>query len=967
MDKLLRALRAEVARDPFAERILVLPGLTAGHQLRRRLALGGTPWLNLRCATPGSLAEEAARAELDRRGLVAADPTMTLLLAAELLHRVPEAAAYFAGVADSPGTLRAIERSLADLRLYAIRPADLAPVIRDPAKAGALAGLLSAYEAELERRGWADPAEVFRIATAVVRHGAGPTYLLPSGLLAHGLEKTFLAAIPEARTVVLEQDQPDGPLVGTETKVHLFAAVAPAAEVREVLRRLLRAAARLQDAELLLAREEPYLQAAHDLAAQWGVPVTYAAGIPAAWTAPGRAAACLAGWLAEDFAARRLADGLGAGDLTPGREDTVSPQQIGRLLRRAAIGWGKERYEPGLRALLPSPTEDEPEEQARAEDRRTRVEAALSFVTGLLAAAPEADADGCISLAATSAWLARMVGDHAAVTGPADAAAREALVQRMELAARWATGAFPPRAAADRVLALTGDLRVGASGPRPGHLHVAAAAGGPASGRARTFVLGLDEGGFGGVGVSDPLLLDEERAALPAPLPTSVDLAGERLYRLGLNLTGLRGEVTFSYSTRDPVADRGQFPSPLLLQAHRLATGRPEATYGDLARSLGDPAGYTPRGESPPVDSDEAWLARLAAGPVLAAARAAVLAAFPALARGQRLLAARSAVALTPYDGQIAPDPDRLDPRRNPDLVLSASRLELLAQCPLAYFFRHVLGVAPTEEIARDPGRWLDPAQRGSLLHQVYRDFYDRLGGRPSGDPREEALVDQVCEEAIARMQAEVPPPGEAVLQRERAEILAAGRTFLACERADPDPGRPALFEVSFASVPIPLLAGGSLALHGRIDRIDRVGEHCYRVWDYKTGRAYDPGGTILGGSRLQPALYALAAEALLRQDGFDPAAEVAAAGYRFPTERGLGQTWVPEGDPVGATQAALADLLDLLRAGTLVAAGDERACRYCDFRDACDARAAVAMTAAVAEAGTEPRLDALTRLRSRG
>ena len=56
---------------------------------------------------------------------------------------------------------------------------------------------------------------------------------------------------------------------------------------------------------------------------------------------------------------------------------------------------------------------------------------------------------------------------------------------------------------------------MGGLGPRGGCLHVAHVLAGGHSGRPHTFIVGLDDGRFPGVGLQDPILLDEERRASP--------------------------------------------------------------------------------------------------------------------------------------------------------------------------------------------------------------------------------------------------------------------------------------------------------------------------------------------------------------------------------------------------------------------------------------------------------------------
>ena len=66
-----------------------------------------------------------------------------------------------------------------------------------------------------------------------------------------------------------------------------------------------------------------------------------------------------------------------------------------------------------------------------------------------------------------------------------------------------------------------------------------------------------------------------------------------------------------------------------------------------------------------------------------------------------------------------------LDPFAAESPVLSASALETAGRCPLAFFFRNGLHLYALEEIDVDPDHWIDAAQFGSLLHEVFRQFME--------------------------------------------------------------------------------------------------------------------------------------------------------------------------------------------------------------------------------------------------
>src|SRR6185436_7822911 len=88
--------------------------------------------------------------------------------------------------------------------------------------------------------------------------------------------------------------------------------------------------------------------------------------------------------------------------------------------------------------------------------------------------------------------------------------------------------------------------------------------------------------------------------------------------------------------------------------------------------------------------------------------------------------------------------------------------------------------------------------------------------------------------------------------------------------------------------VVVDLGAGLSFKLAGRIDRIDQIGDGLFEVIDYKTGGYYAKkwaSGVFSAGSRLQHALYGVAAVQLLKKKY--KSAKVARGTYYFPSAKG--------------------------------------------------------------------------------
>lgn len=295
------------------------------------------------------------------------------------------------------------------------------------------------------------------------------------------------------------------------------------------------------------------------------------------------------------------------------------------------------------------------------------------------------------------------------------------------------------------------------------------------------------------------------------------------------------------------------------------------------------------------------------------------------------------------------------DPKKNHSLVVSSSRLELLGKCPYAYFLKYVLKIEAPEEIEYTPGRWLNPAQRGTLLHSVFERFYRELKNRAE-KPKQaihEELLYQIAEECIREHKEEIPPPSELVFESERDEILASCKVFLLTEEEKGILSTPSFFELSFGrkgemtidlnqeveEVEINLPSGEKFYLRGIIDRIDQLQDGTYQIIDYKTGSTYnyEEREYIKGGRQLQHTLYAIALEKILQDKQIDPRAKVSLSGYSFPSVKGEGQRFLRPQDKRELFYEVLENLLDMITHGHFGVTDDSSDCRFCDFTTICE------------------------------
>jgi ATP-dependent helicase/nuclease subunit B len=981
-------------RHPLDEKVFIVPSFVTGRQVGENLAREAGSWANLRFVTTAALAAEV----LERRGGAGSLRPMTTPAEIALTDRLfRELLAegrldYFAEAGPSPGLSRALHRALRELRLDGRTSCDLRPGrFLAEEKGRALARLLERYEQTLEAGGLLDlpgllgraasadgprplvsawvlcPADsrLCRLEAALVSAAAGERFVIVPGEAVAGLDRprqSLSAPAPPdfagAGRLTWLFDPAGAPPRDNDVGIEIFRALGPSNECREIVRRLYEGNVPFDQAEVLTPPGSAHANIFYLLAARTGLPVTFGGGVAVSFTSPGRLFFGLLDWLEDDFSSDGLCVLIENGDLSlpgPPGEGPLAPRTACRHLRNAMIGWGRDRYVERLAALRDAELadaavlEDCAERGDGVEDGRSRtaalraaaeIDALAAAMDRMLAGIPVPDAAGAYDLRDLCRALFGLLEGTGRPASDLDRLARRALLDRLdEFVSESRFPAMFLKEALGLVRTAGASLRVGASPPLPGRLHVAGMGSGGFSGRPVTFVAGLDEASFPGRGLQDPILLDEERAAISGSLPTSADVLRANLFGLAATLASLRGRLVLSYPSFDIVEGRESFPSSVLLQAFRLRRGDPGLDYGALDKALADASGFRP-GQGRAFDEVDWWLDRLAAEPG-PDGRLTVTANFPDLAAGLAALEARAGDKLTPFDGLVDIDPLRaeVDPFAGDGAVMSATRLELLARCPFAYFLRHVLKVQPSEEVAFDRSRWLDPLQRGTLVHEILCEFMSGIAaeGADIEALRHRPALARIAAERIAAARRRIPPPSEGIFESERRAILETLDIFLAAEETRETKGRPFAFEKEIDGERIEVAGGRSFRLRGFIDRVDRVGPDLYRIIDYKTGspKPYEDLVYFGRGRTLQPALYAVALEKALARERPGSAPRVVESGYFFPSRRGEGHEIMVGTFDRERLKRLLGEMLDLIAKGYFIA-GPDAACGYCDYADVC-------------------------------
>jgi ATP-dependent helicase/nuclease subunit B len=1031
---------AALCRDhPARAKWVFVPTHALGFTIGERLARQSGGWANLRFVTPLDIAIRMAGPFLVERGIDPSEEPLGPALVMRLLADLPGSHTYFRPMAEHTTLAVALWSTLKEMRFAGLGASDLAAVPEDAfesrAKRDELLALLEAYERHLASAHVADMATVFAEAVKDARFCpvqpadcwielpdiAWPPLvrrfldrlpgerLAPRGLLLAGLDVPGRVAVlgaraarvaPEvasdaSRLAFLRAPTEAGP-ARRDGSLAVFHAGGRDAEIEEAFRRILASGRRLDEAEIVCSSDE-HLWLAWEKARRLGWPVTVSRGLPAATTRPGRALLGWCAWIDGGFAASDLRRLLLSNDIAPAAlaraADGLSTNQAARLLLRAETAWGRQSYACTLAAFAAREearaSGDDDAEGGWRRQRAAHARALLAWVEDLLDDVPAPRGDGLVEMTDVLDAASRFLDANASRGSDLDAAALVAIADAVSGLRALGSERRPLSLALRYLGEGVEGLRIGAGRPQPGSLHVSSLVEPGFEARPLVFVVGLEEGRVFPAAVEDPVLLDGERQAIATRLgidralrvssdriDEAVFAAVSRLARLGLACE----RIVLSFSCVDTREFRETFPSWLVLQAHRLAEGRPEADYASLRASLGEPRSAVPRGPDDATTGARWWLGAGRADPAVAGA---VADAFPSLARGLAASRARESDAFTAHDGLVPAAGAVLDPTRN-GRAISPTALEDIAKCPFRFFLKSGLGLEAIEDDERDTDVWLDPMRRGSELHALYALLTRRARDEQRRVSRARDLQ-WLLERGRARLEdlrEEMPPPSAEVYAAESAELLHDLETFVEAEEELREV-EPVAFEVSFgrplddaaeplASVePAAIAVDGSrqLALAGRIDRIDRVGpaaDHAYQVLDYKTGRFWpaDYAGTFVGGRLLQHALYGQAAEALLRR--IDRRARVVQGVYWFPTGRGWGRRVVIRAPSSAELRGVLGDLVEIIATGAFTHAPEERECGRCDFRAACGREPWIDAERKVAT-NLESRLDAWIRLKERG
>lgn len=1016
---------------------LIMPSYLDGNTLKKTLSKEGFSALNLNIVTLFDLARDYCDDYILKNRLRILDNSLGRIFILQILKKLSQEKLldYFQPSLFSPGVTRSIYLTIKELRIAGFSSRNFPhSAITNPKKKEDLLNIMQEYEKILKGQNYIDEADIYFQAIKYKKRNQPKKelFIIPSNIELSYLEEIFFKKIilPESKVICLpspgDLKRPDSfyfskpcneeknyhqkPFaldylhnidrmpsnLSEKINIELIQSHGEYNEVKRIIRQIKSQNIPLDEVSIFYTKQEPYSQYLYQLSRQYSFNITFNNGISIKNSSPAKLFFSLIDWIRDDYSIAKLYFLLTGGDFQFKKKqknpDMPNPQRAASLLRNSSIRRKRNRYIKGLDLSI---KQLEGEIKQVSKDRQERYRRKINdltkikeFITRIFHELPQENFDDTISPKHVARGLINIVTDYSKIdeNNNIDEEAIKKIKERLTVLTE---NNYPlPDMPVNETLTLIADLikneRVNCSEPRGGCLHASSYKKGIWLNRPYNFIVGMDSAKFPDSSRSGSILLDIEKKVTDRINPNK-GKDKESQYKMLQLLSSLEGRIILSYSHFNTQDNRELAPSSLMLQIYRLKTGDGQKDYSDFYNSFQDTSGFIPGKLNEILDSADWFL--YSARQNLSDIDLLLEHLHPALSEGFYAARQREKEELNPFNGKVKVDPKRVDPRFNRGLVVSSSRLELIAFCPYLYFLKYILKIKPPQEMNEESGIWLDPSEKGILFHQIFENFYKKLKKTSPTGPfippsyiKHWEILEKLVLHQLALKRKSLAPPNELIYQHESKEILDSCRFFLHCEEKNYKGEIPTYFEFAFGTrdnqnnelgkkikaVKLTLPSGKSISFQGKIDRIDKLDQGTYRIIDYKTGTPYgfSRNKYFQNGKQIQHALYALSFKQILAHAGISACPKIQKAGYYFPTLKGQGRQYLYGEEKREQVLEIIDLLLDIVTRGNFAMIQKADSFMCIDYQDILEQNQMVEISGKnTKKYDEEPALDNLRRL----
>ncbi|WP_026689603.1 PD-(D/E)XK nuclease family protein [Alteribacter aurantiacus] len=940
-------LKAIMKSHPIEEKVLVVPSKRDGRLAIDALAKNGTPVVNVHTKTIEDLVKESVLWKVERDNKHEIPEEVGRQMVFQIMKSLKDGGAfkYFSKIKLTPSLSEAVFKGILDIKRNVLNVKDLSPTcFQHKDKGQDFLQILSRYEMEKEEKGYVDRADLIQKAlyseekadsNIIFIYFPHDAYqALTASFLTRYVKEAKLYRPQFSNVANSEQNRQmlsverdiqsqtiEEKITTNKPMTTLGVAFSAEDEINQVLAHLKRNSIPLDQAAIYYPASNPYHHLLFQLKEKEGIGITFAEGVPISYYPSGKALFALLNWIRSDFTLLELERLLEERLIY--EAEGMSAKQMVTALKQYGVHKGLHSYKRVTERMV----------------EKGKRDSLTDWLTSLLSLIPIQGRYESVDYSEFLQSLTMFLKSWVRHSGQEDASCRSHIELMVDQIAPHMRMHVKGSEAVTQAEYWLSKMNATASMPKPGHLHVTPVRTSLYYHFDHVFVVGMTSKNVPGTQKEDPILLDQERMAIHPHMMTSVEHMKRQSWKTVTLTTSLSGETFFSYPLMDIAGNRKSSPAYAFIQLYRVLYNKRDATGEQVESDLGKEVAIVSLAST--EISEMSWWSDKLFGGMALDSRFYKSDLFAHLLQGEVADNKRRTNDFTAYDGHLRGLTSHLSPLKNENMVMSASKLETLAQCPYKYFLKHVLEIEVEDEVEEDRYVWLDPATKGTLLHTIFERFYQNLYDRGKTFEVDGTFewIEPIAREAIEEVRVVLPPPNEVIYELETKDILDACFIFLRLEETFSQNRKPVYFEYEFGfkdqyTVKIPIEDKGQLEVRGKIDRVDQLPDGTYSTVDYKSGSTFgfDEDRYYNGGRKVQHSLYAYAFELL------NHGKLVSSSHYLFPTKKGQGEQVVRDFGRERKEELVtiVKHLSAFLEEGQFPFTDDPDDCKFCDFKPVC-------------------------------